>query len=198
VKKDSGECVNYKGLIITSVAILVVLTVLLASLSQAAEPKTPLMGWASWNVFFHDISEVKIKAQADALVSTGLAAAGYRYINIDDGFWDNRNPDGSLRINTEKFPNGFKYLVDYIHSKGLKAGFYSDAGDWTCGAVHGGETTGEGVGLYGHGQQDIDLAFKIWGFDYIKVDYCGAARHLHLDEQTQYTKIRQAIDATGA
>ena len=165
--------------------------------SYATEPKTPLMGWASWNVFYHDITEAKIKAQADALVSTGLAEAGYRYLNIDDGFWNNRNSDGSLRINTQKFPNGFEYLVDYIHSKGLKAGFYSDAGDWTCGAVHGGETTGEGVGLYQHEQQDIDLAFKTWGFDYIKVDYCGASRHLHLDERTQYTKIREAIDATG-
>jgi hypothetical protein len=155
------------------------------------------MGWASWNVFYQDISESKIKAQADALVSTGLAEAGYRYLNIDDGFWNKRNTDGSLKINPTKFPNGFKSLADYIHSKGLKAGFYSDAGDWTCGAVHGGETTGEGVGLYQHEQQDIDLAFKTWGYDYIKVDYCGAARHLHLDEQTQYTKIRKALDATG-
>lgn len=170
---------------------------LLAGMSDAAEPETPLMGWASWNCFYHDISETKIKAQADALVSTGLADAGYRYVNIDDGFWDNRNADGSLRINSTKFPKGFKELADYIHSKGLKAGFYSDAGDWTCGAVHGGETTGEGVGLYQHEQQDIDLAFQTWGFDYIKVDYCGAARHLHLDEETQYTKIREALDATG-
>lgn len=169
----------------------------LGSLIEAAEPKTPLMGWASWNVYYQDINESKIKAQADALVSSGLAEAGYRYLNIDDGFWNKRNPDGSLRINSTKFPSGFKALVDYIHSKGLKAGFYSDGGDWTCGAVHGGETTGEGVGLYQHEQQDIDLAFKTWGFDYIKVDYCGGARHLHLDEQTQYTKIRQALDATG-
>lgn len=162
-----------------------------------ATPDKPLMGWASWNCFYHDINESKIKGQADALVSTGLADAGYRYLNIDDGFWNNRNPDGSLRINSALFPSGFKALADYIHSKGLKAGFYSDAGDWTCGAVHGSKTTGEGVGLYQHEQQDLDLAFKTWGFDYIKVDYCGAARHLHLDEQTQYTKIRKAIDSTG-
>jgi hypothetical protein len=188
---------NRKGISRVSSGIIALGIWAMGSLVSADEPKTPLMGWASWNVFYHDINETKIKAQADALVSTGLAEAGYRYVNIDDGFWDGRNPDGSLKINSKKFPSGFKSLVDYIHSKGLKAGFYSDAGDWTCGAVHGGETTGEGVGLYQHEQQDIDLAFKTWGFDYIKVDYCGAARHLHLDEKTQYTKIKNAIDATG-
>jgi hypothetical protein len=188
---------DYQRMVGIAVSMVTASVCLLAGMSDAAEPETPLMGWASWNCFYHDISEAKIKAQADALVSTGLADAGYRYVNIDDGFWDNRNADGSLRINSTKFPKGFKELADYIHSKGLKAGFYSDAGDWTCGAVHGGETTGEGVGLYQHEQQDIDLAFQTWGFDYIKVDYCGAARHLHLDEETQYTKIREALDATG-
>lgn len=166
-------------------------------ITNAATPNKPLMGWASWNCFYHDINEAKIKAQADAMVSTGLAEAGYRYINIDDGFWNNRNADGSLKINSTLFPSGFKSLVDYIHSKGLKAGFYSDGGDWTCGAVHNNKSTGQGVGLYQHEQQDLDLAFKTWGFDYIKVDYCGGSRHLHLDEQTQYTKIRNALDATG-
>lgn len=180
-----------------TVGMVVVGIGLLGIAANAAEPKTPLMGWASWNCFQHDINEAKIKAQADALVSTGLAEVGYKYLNIDDGFWDNRNDDESLRINSALFPSGFKALADYIHSKGLKAGFYSDAGDWTCGAVHGAKTTGEGVGLYQHEQQDVDLAFKVWGFDYFKVDYCGAARHLHLDEETQYTKIRKALDSTG-
>ncbi len=188
---------NCKSITTVAIGIIVTCLVALASFTEGAEPKAPLMGWASWNVFYQDINESKIKAQADALVSSGLAEAGYRYLNIDDGFWNKRNSDGSLRINSAKFPSGFKALADYIHSKGLKAGFYSDGGDWTCGAVHGGETTGEGVGLYQHEQQDIDLAFKTWGFDYIKVDYCGGARHLHLDEQTQYTKIRNALDATG-
>ncbi len=173
-----------KGIMI---GIIAVCTAGFITFIDAAEPKTPLMGWASWNVFYQDISEAKIKAQADALVSSGLAEAGYRYLNIDDGFWNNRAPDGSLKINPAKFPSGFKYIAD----------FYSDGGDWTCGAVHGGERTGEGVGLYQHEQQDLDLALKTWGFDYIKVDYCGGSRHLHLDEQTQYTKIRKAIDNTG-
>ncbi|NLE01381.1 MAG: hypothetical protein GX640_16060, partial [Fibrobacter sp.] len=81
------------------IGIIAVCTAGFITFIDAAEPKTPLMGWASWNVFYQDISEAKIKAQADALVSSGLAEAGYRYLNIDDGFWNNRAPDGSLKIN---------------------------------------------------------------------------------------------------
>ena len=87
------------------------------------------MGWASWNQFGAKIDESIIKGQADAMVSTGLSAAGYKYLNIDDGFFNGRNTDGSLKIDSIKFPKGMKSLVDYIHSKGLKAGFYSEAGE---------------------------------------------------------------------
>ncbi|MEN9308548.1 MAG: hypothetical protein RL173_2480 [Fibrobacterota bacterium] len=168
----------------------------MAAVGLAATPKMPLMGWSSWNAYYEDITEAKIKKQADAIVSSGLAAAGYKYINIDDGFFDGRNADGSLRINSTRFPNGFKPVVDYIHSKGLKAGFYSDAGANMCAQMYGTETGGKGTGLAGHEQQDIDLAFKTWGFDYIKVDYCGG-RQTGMDEQTRYTAIANAIKATG-
>ncbi|MEK7393381.1 MAG: alpha-galactosidase [Fibrobacterota bacterium] len=169
---------------------------LAAATAFAQTPKKPLMGWSSWNAYYEDITEAKIKKQADAIVSSGLAAAGYNYINIDDGFFDGRNSDGSLRINSTRFPNGFKPVVDYIHSKGLKAGFYSDAGANMCAQMYGQETGGKGTGLAGHEQQDIDLAFKTWGFDYIKVDYCGG-RQTGMDEQTRYTAIANAIKATG-
>lgn len=162
----------------------------------AQTPKQPLMGWSSWNLYYEDITEAKIKKQADAIVTSGLAAVGYKYINIDDGFFDGRNADGSLKINATRFPNGFKPVVDYIHSKGLKAGFYSEAGSNTCANLFGSETGGKGTGLYQHEQQDIDLALKTWGFDYIKVDYCGG-RQQGLDEQTRYTAISNAIKATG-
>src|SRR5690349_9514947 len=115
-----------------------------AVLSQPVMPKTPLMGWASWNNFKVNISESVIKGQADAMVSSGLSAAGYKYINIDDGFFDGRNTNGSLKINTTKFPNGMKAVADYIHSKGLKAGFYSEAGANTCGSIYDGQTGGIG------------------------------------------------------
>jgi hypothetical protein len=158
--------------------------------------KSPIMGWASWNNFGVGISESIIKGQADAMVSSGLATVGYNYINIDDGFFDGRNADGTLKIDAVKFPNGMKNVADYIHSKGLKAGFYSDAGANTCGSVGDGQTGGVGGGLYNHDQQDIDLFFKNWGFDFFKVDWCGG-RILNLDEETRYTAIKKAIDNTG-
>jgi len=154
------------------------------------------MGWASWNQFGAKIDESIIKGQADAMASTGLAAAGYKYLNIDDGFFNGRNADGSLRIDSIKFPKGMKSLVDYIHSKGLKAGFYSEAGENTCGSQYSGQPGGVNGGMYNHDQQDADLFFKTWGFDFLKVDYCGGLVQ-KLDEKTRYTAIKKAIDNTG-
>ncbi|MDP4271293.1 MAG: T9SS type A sorting domain-containing protein [Bacteroidota bacterium] len=161
-----------------------------------ATSKTPLMGWASWNNYSVNISESIIEGQADAMVSSGLAAAGYKYINIDDGFFYNRDASGNMLIDPIKFPNGMKVVADYIHSKGLKAGFYSDAGSNTCGSIYNGQTGGTGVGMYNHDQQDADLFFKTWGFDFLKVDYCGGLQ-LKLDEKTRYSAIKTAIDNTG-
>ena len=155
----------------------------------------PTMGWSSWNTFALNINEQVIKSQADAMVSTGLSKAGYKFINIDDGYWDGRGADGNLILNKKLFPNGMRSLVDYIHKKGLKAGIYSDAGDNTCGSgnVH---PWGLGVGLAGHEDQDCHLYFIDWDFDFIKVDYCGG-NHMGLDERAQYTKISNAIKNCG-
>jgi len=158
--------------------------------------KSPIMGWASWNNFFVDISDGIIKGQADAMVSSGLATVGYNYVNIDDGFFYGRYSDGTLRIDSIKFPSGMKPLVDYIHSKGLKAGFYSEAGANTCGSQYNNQTGGVGGGMYNHDQQDADLFFKTWGFDFLKVDYCGGLVQ-KLDEKTRYTAIKTAIDNSG-
>ena len=131
------------------------------SVVQTAAQDGPTMGWSSWNTFALDISESVIKGQADAMVSKGLAEVGYDHINIDDGYFGNRNAEtGQLQIHPTRFPNGLKPVVDYIHSKGLKAGIYSDGGYDTCGSYHGGDTNGVGVGLYGHDQQDCDFFFK--------------------------------------
>jgi len=154
------------------------------------------MGWASWNNYRVNISDSIIKRQTDAMVSSGLAAAGYKYINIDDGFFNGRHADGSLRIDSIKFPNGMKTVADYIHSKGLKAGFYSEAGANTCGSIWDAQKGGIGVGLFNHEQQDIDSIFKNWGYDFLKVDYCGGQVQ-KLDEKTRYTAIKNAIDNTG-
>jgi len=154
------------------------------------------MGWASWNNFEVNISESIIRAQADAMVSSGLSASGFKYINIDDGFFNGRYDDGSLRIDAVKFPHGMKVMCDYIHSKGLKAGFYSEAGANTCASLYNSQAGGIGGGLYNHDQQDIDTIFKNWGYDFIKVDYCGG-RQQGLDEETRYSAIKRAIDNTG-
>jgi hypothetical protein len=166
----------------------------LLSFSQAL--KSPLMGWASWNNFGVNISESIIKAQADAMVSSGLSDAGYKYLNIDDGFFNGRYSNGGLRLDTLKFPRKMKYVADYIHSKGLKAGYYTDAGNNTCGSQYNGQTGGVGGGIYGHDQQDVDTIFKSWGFDFLKVDYCGGLVQ-KLDEKARYTAIRTAMNNTG-
>ena len=183
------------------ILVVLVVSIILGNVSFAQNksnktPRPPLMGWASWNQFGPKIDEGVIKGQADAMVSSGLAAVGFQYINIDDGFFNKRYNDGILRIDSIKFPKGMKELADYIHSKRLKAGFYSEAGENTCGSQYSGQPGGVGGGMYGHDQQDADLFFKNWGFDFLKVDYCGG-RVQKLDEKTRYTEIRKAIDNAG-
>lgn len=95
--------------------------------------------------------------------------------------------------NPERFPNGVKIVADYIHSKGLKAGIYCEAGANTCGSIWDSDKNGIGVGLYGFERQDADLYFNQWGFDFIKIDYCGAGQQLELDEEERYTEIVNAI-----
>lgn len=170
---------------------------------QATAQEGPTMGWSSWNTFDLNISESIIKGQAAYMVSKGLAAVGYDHINIDDGYFGGRDAEtGQLKIHPTRFPNGLQPVVDYIHGKGLKAGIYSDGGYNTCGSYHGGDKTGEGVGLYEHDQQDCDMFFKDLGFDFIKVDFCGGdpvhnKDKLDLDEKARYTAIAKAIKNTG-
>ena len=163
----------------------------------------PTMGWSSWNTFGVNISESIIKGQANAMVSKGLLAVGYNHINIDDGYFGGRDKEtGQLKIHPTRFPNGMQPVVDHIHSKGLKAGIYSDGGYNTCGSMFNGDIIGKGVGLYKHDQQDCDYFFKELGFDFIKVDFCGGSYyhnedHLVLNEKERYTAIAKAIKETG-
>ena len=176
---------------------LLVASILLShSFAMQAQVETPTMGWSSWNTFAVNISEDIIKGQADAMVSQGLKDVGYQYINIDDGFQYGRTSDGKVRIHPTRFPNGLKVVSDYIHSKGLKAGIYSDAGDCTCGSLNNGDTQNTNVGFYGYEQVDADYYFNELEFDFIKVDYCGG-NHAGLNEQEQYTAIHNAIVNTG-
>ncbi|RKE42523.1 glycoside hydrolase family 27 protein [Sphingobacterium detergens] len=156
------------------------------------ENKAPIMGWSSWNNFRIHINENLIKQQADALISTGLYQAGYRYINVDDGYFGGRDSHGKLYVDSTKFPNGMDAIAAYLHQKGLKAGLYSEGGRNTCGSIWDNDKKGIGVGMYGHEQQDAELFFKEWNFDFIKIDWCGGLE-MKLNDQEQYSKIISAI-----
>ncbi len=146
------------------------------------------MGWSSWNHFHIDISEQLIREQADAMVASGMKDAGYSFINIDDGYFGGRDSNGNLLSHPEKFPSGMKSLADHIHSKGLKAGIYSDAGNNTCASISQRDVQGKGVGLYGHDKQDLTHLLKDWDYDFIKIDWCGG-RGMGLNDQVRYTEI---------
>lgn len=137
------------------------------SLSAAADgglAPTPPMGWSSWNSFGCAVDEKLIRETAGALLDSGLAAAGYRYVNIDD-CWQapKRGPAGELQADPQRFPSGMKALADYLHARGLKLGLYTSVGTRTC----------EGrPGSLGHELQDAEL-FAAWGADFVKDDFCG-------------------------
>ncbi len=124
---------------------------------------TPPLGWNTWNTFGANINEQLIMESVDALIETGLKDAGYEYVVIDD-IWalKERDENGRMVPDPEKFPHGMKYVSDYVHSKGLKFGMYSCAGVLTCAGY---------PGSYGH--EWIDAAtFAEWGVDFLKYDYC--------------------------
>ncbi|MET7426363.1 ricin-type beta-trefoil lectin domain protein [Dactylosporangium sp. NPDC005555] len=189
---------------------LLALLVLSAGLTVAAAPAgaavtstqipvpPPPMGWASWNTFAAKINANVIKAQADALVSSGLAAAGYRYVNIDEGWWQGtRDAAGNITVDTAEWPGGMAAIADYIHSKGLKAGIYTDAGRDGCGYYYPtGRPAAPGSGSEGHYAQDM-LQFSRWGFDFVKVDWCGGSAE-GLDPQSTYRAISAAVTTAAA
>lgn len=126
-------------------------------------PNTPPMGWNSWNTFAHNIDEKLILESADRMVESGMRDAGYRYLVIDD-CWAKRERDenGRLVPDPEKFPHGMRYVADYVHEKGLLFGMYSCAGMMTCAGYPG-----------SFGYEFVDAAtFAEWGVDFLKYDYC--------------------------
>jgi len=145
---------------------------------------TPPMGWNSWNHFACDVNEQTIRETADAMVSSGMRDAGYRYVVIDDCWQVSRDGAGTLVADPQRFPHGIKALADYVHSKGLLFGIYTDAGTNTCQGR---------PGTLGHEVQDA-RTFAAWGVDYVKEDWCHARG---LDAPTQYRKFRDALTHTG-
>lgn len=155
--------------------------------------RTPPMGWNSWNVFGKNINEQVIRETADAIVSSGLKEVGFTYVVIDDIWHGGRDSvSGLLYPDAQKFPSGMKALADYVHSKGLKFGIYSDAGTKTC---------GEMPGSYGYEKKDADL-FAEWGVDFLKYDYCYcpdlvSANNDYKMAIDRYKAMGDALKATG-
>jgi alpha-galactosidase len=158
----------------------------LGCFAQDPLAKTPPMGWNSWNHFGCKITDSIVRAQADAMVSSGMKAAGYEYVNIDDCWEGRRDSQGFIHPNS-KFPD-MKSLAEYVHSKGLKLGIYSSPGPKTCAGYEG---------SYGHEQQDAETYAK-WGIDYLKYDWCSA-RYVYQPEQfpAAFEKMHQALLSTG-
>ena len=126
-------------------------------------PKPP-MGYMTWNFYADHITEKDVRAIADAMVTNGLVQLGYNYIFIDDGWQGGRDKKNNIIPDPDKFPSGIKALADYVHSKGIKLGIYSDAAPLTC--------AGYTASL--HFEEQDAKTFASWGIDYLKYDYCGA------------------------
>lgn len=146
--------------------------------------KTPPMGWNSWNEFGCNVDENLIKQTADAIVSSGMKDAGYEYVVIDDCWHGTRDEKGFIQPSKEHFPSGMKALGDYIHSKGLKFGIYSDVGAKTCAGRPGSR---------GYEYQDA-FVYASWGVDYLKYDWCNSEG---LNPVGAYTTMRDALYKTG-
>jgi len=146
--------------------------------------RTPPMGWNSWNKFGCNVSEELIRGVADAMAANGMRDAGYQYVTIDDCWQVGRTAQGVIIADSVRFPHGMKALADYVHSKGLKFGIYTDAGRKTC----------EGrPGSYGYEALDAKT-YASWGVDYVKIDWCNSEG---LDARTQYTIFRDALANSG-
>jgi alpha-galactosidase len=145
---------------------------------------TPPMGWNTWNKFACDVSDTLVRGAADALVSSGMKDAGYRYIVIDDCWQVSRDHDGNIVPDAKRFPNGIKAVADYVHSKGLLFGIYSDAGTGTCQNRPGGR---------GYEFQDA-RQYAAWGVDYLKYDWCN---HGTQNSEASYSIMRDALAKSG-
>jgi len=181
---------TWAALVAAALTVAPLATVTIATATPAAAldnglALTPPMGWNDWNAFGCNVSEKLVEATADKIVSSGLKAAGYEYVNIDDCWMaPNRDANGNLVPDPVKFPDGISGVAAYVHSLGLKLGIYESAGTATCQGY---------PGSLGHEAQDA-ATFASWGVDYIKYDNCN---NQGIPAETRYTAMRDAIAATG-
>ena len=171
-----------------TVLLFVAIALMHCSIKAQSQPLalTPPMGWNSWNLVESEVSDPLIREIADAMVSTGMRDAGYQYIIIDDFWVGGRDATNHLFPDRQRFPHGIKALADYVHSKGLKLGIYSDAAEYTCGGV---------TASYNFEELDAQT-FADWGIDYLKYDYCNAPEDV-TTAFTRYKKMGDALKKTG-
>lgn len=164
-----------------------------ADVDRKLVPRPPL-GFNDWNVVHCTVNEALIEGTALALVTDGLRAAGYRYVNVDD-CWSapSRDARGQLVADPLRFPHGMRKLGTFIHTLGLKFGLYADVGTRTCQGY---------PGSFGHERADA-ATFASWGVDYLKVDWCyvpyGDFPDYTHDEiaQVLFARMSAALHATG-
>jgi hypothetical protein len=171
-----------------------------SSVPTLASTPLPPLAWSSWNSFSNLIDSDITMQQARALAASGLQKSGYAYVNIDEGWWlGDRDAEGHFIIDPQKWPaiaagdkpGDMSNIVRYIHSLGLKAGIYTDAGKEGCSMYPDIGPAYSHVGSEGHYEQDF-LQFAQWGFDYVKVDWCGGDKG-NLSAAVQYGEIARAI-----
>jgi alpha-galactosidase len=166
---------------------------------EKAVALTPIMGWNPWYVWGCNIDDQKVRQAADLLVSTGLAAAGYNYINLDDCWQGTRDQNGEMVPNT-RFPD-MKALADYVHSKGLRIGIYTSPGDKTCAGYEGTKDHNPETGV-SYLEKDVNT-YARWEMDFIKYDYCifpsdAAQKDSYLAKQPEmYRRMTSAIEKSG-
>jgi alpha-galactosidase len=156
-----------------------------AGATSAVLSPTPYMGWDTYFAFGSHYDEATVLEQASNLVTDGMQKAGYRLLWLDVGWWQlgTRNAAGQIVVNPVQWPHGMAWFTRTLHAMGFKVGLYSDAGINGCGGIN--------QGMYGHYQQDVNT-FARWGFDALKVDFCGGD-DLHLSPKSAYTQIHEAI-----
>lgn len=159
-----------------------------AHAAQVATPTvltpTPYMGWDTYLALGPRINESIVLTQASRMITDGMQKAGYRYVWLDVGWWQGqRNAKGEITVNSSQWPHGMKWLASTLHKAGFLVGLYTDAGKEGCG--------GAGQGSYGHYQQDANT-FAAWGFDAVKVDFCGGGK-MHLNPAKAYAAFHQAL-----
>ncbi|EKM74620.1 hypothetical protein AGABI1DRAFT_116817 [Agaricus bisporus var. burnettii JB137-S8] len=177
---------------VAGLAIVGVIYAILSHFSVAAHDdgvgRLPFMGWNTWNAYHCEINETIVLDNAKLMKSMGLLDAGYNYVNVDDCYSEKqRDSDGNIVANKERFPSGMRSLTDKLHAMGFKAGIYSDSGWFTCQLY---------PGSYQNEDRDIELFQEQWGFDLLKYDNC-AVPFDEVIKEGMVGKFKRMSDAIG-